>query len=146
MTKIFKITLIVITEIVYSVLLTLLLNNDNSSNIELQNIDIEGSIDSMSIHLTEKIEFGNIDYGASKRARIKLTTLSNSCSITEILTECSCTTYTIEEHNSPLLKGDTLILNIDMRGVERGLQIRRVHLFSHSETEPHSITLTANVK
>ncbi len=146
MVKFFKIASIAIAEVVYSGLLTLLLHNGTNSYIELQNINIEGSIDSTSIYLTEKIEFGNIDYGVSRRARIKLTTLRNNCNISEILTECSCTTYTIEEHNSPLLKGDTLILNIDMRGVERGLQIRRVHLFTDTIAEPHSITLTANVK
>ncbi len=148
MRKKFLVIWIIVSEIIYSGVLTLAMKNSRENTDSQQESIIQGFIHKENIDIPSEIDFKNIGYGRTGKVSILLIAQSDSCKIHEILTECSCTTFSIKEPQMPTQKGDTITINIEMKGVERGLQMRRIHIFQSTErdAEPKSLTLIANVK
>jgi hypothetical protein len=137
---------ILLLESLYIAILFIAIKQNQAHSSVNEDITINGSINLQKINTVNSVHWKKINYGESGTANINLIMECDSCKIYNVLTECTCTNYTIKEKG--VSKGDTILLSISMKGVERGLQIRRIHLFCAKDNsiEAHSITLTANVK
>lgn len=139
--------IVILAECFYSATLVFIINDQLTNHRGVSDIIIQnGTIDSNGIYNIGDIEWQYLNYGKGAKATLNLRALHDSCKITQLLSECLCTTFSIEKNSVAM--GDTIKINIEMRGVEMGLQIRRLHIFtSDSDSkEPHSIRLIANVK
>ena len=137
---------IIIAEIVYVLTLLAISTYITPNNIGVnKEILIKGDLDSNRIIIKPDIYCGNLLYGDTSQLMIKLRRVIENQEIGDILTECSCTEYSIKY---PPRSGDTITIQIKMKAVEYGKQIRRVHIYPSSthNCEAVSLTLIADVK
>lgn len=135
-----------IAEIVYVVILLGTLTYITPNNRDRNNlIVLSGDLDSNRITINSDIYFGNVTYGETSLLNIKLKRRVENQFIGEILTECSCTEYRVLY---PQNGTDSITIQITMRAVEYGKQIRRVHIYpsTNENCEAKSLTLIADVQ